>query len=1043
MKGGASLFSSQMKVRQASPTKKWNRDLTEQHDEVFQDLYQTIEGVSNGEEFDPRAIVGAYGSGKTQLLYEAFRIAWQDIGIPALYTDAGSILSDYRSDVGDDPTVGIKEWLSEEIQNQVSEASEGQIPDWLPRFSPPELKEEWFEENIKGSEFNPDSTCILLVDEVEQAYDELQKQIDVDDDSTLRGLLDDVEGVYQIWSFGLVSAYEILGEADVRRFKELRVPVLDPEDVYSILNESDKPTHLAPGLWWLARGRAGWVNKFVDEVPTEPEEILDWFERVSDYDFFGTNPVDQSIITDELSGQSEDWPSARKTVLLMENGYKEWEIESDVSVSSESAANTLTNILISNVELSSKATRIIERNLDLVLRAISTNRWRSDNPDEIESRLPITLFGMDREINAILSLLNNQITSLEPRSAERGNALERLRQVTTKTIREKWMSTSPPTNSIAVSITRPRILQQAYPSIAVDPSVLTSEDTSDLIQKSSEPIQIDPHIRAENIDLSVSYCPTENTFQDAVESSIKLDGLNSCELLIHPDTSEARSWDKPTVPDILTDQNHIRILPRGSSQLRNFTLHLQSYLKSEDGEYPLITEETIQNALSSEDSRKIIDTVLTLWEQLKRIVRNASKRSRNEFHDTYSLRSDDDVLWAKPDLRGKSPFWHYGRSSVMPQIGLSYTLAVAESKFTGGEPYSDLPEEIERAYDIGLVDHTDFRFKGFLELIFSVNGYREGMASKREEFGTTGGSPPDPALAKVQSILNYEIERKEFDRKDLIDSLTDIDTSWDDLNIFPASTFEYAQAEALLWGLLLDFLARSETEYVSSKLREMQSNINRLSNDVNQALSHIKSLNNALEPPNELGETIVVETEHLENYLDNLEGVTDRLELLGEEMMNKPEQASLGVVLFAILQRYSPLAKKKINGITNELYNNDSLQKAESLKSYYTSVRKRINEEQHLFDHTSLESEEFLKELSNVGDHAFNYYSPIGTKTLSVEDIDSLKDVEEHADNGLSIIQEISRKVNELDSIQQERMQIQESSIKETHEFLDMVGEGT
>ena len=73
-------------------------------------------------------------------------------------------------------------------------------------------------------------------------------------------LIYDVKGVYQIWSFGLISAYKLLGKAVLSRFRGLGVLILEPDDVHRVVlcrigtrhwisRESNAPAEVVDGTF--------------------------------------------------------------------------------------------------------------------------------------------------------------------------------------------------------------------------------------------------------------------------------------------------------------------------------------------------------------------------------------------------------------------------------------------------------------------------------------------------------------------------------------------------------------------------------------------------------------------------------------------------------------------------------------------------------------------------------------------------------------------------------------------------------------------------
>ena len=69
---------------------KWT-SLSEEHSEVQRKLQESIRYFIEGKKVTPTCIVGPYGVGKTELMFDGFRYAWKN-GIPAFYTTLREIL---------------------------------------------------------------------------------------------------------------------------------------------------------------------------------------------------------------------------------------------------------------------------------------------------------------------------------------------------------------------------------------------------------------------------------------------------------------------------------------------------------------------------------------------------------------------------------------------------------------------------------------------------------------------------------------------------------------------------------------------------------------------------------------------------------------------------------------------------------------------------------------------------------------------------------------------------------------------------------------
>jgi hypothetical protein len=197
-------------TRKADLERAWE-PLTDEHERQLERAEGTFERFANGESVDPLAIVGAYRSGKTQLLYHLFSQSWEQ-DIPAFYIgDPGQLLTEYAAADASD----LNTWLQARIDDQLSayvNDDPSEIP-WFPNV-PTETKRAFVQAH--GDDLDPDEPVqtSLLFDEVEQSYRDFIRVMDKDDDNPLRKINDGLQDSIKVWSFGMISAFEFIGEAD-------------------------------------------------------------------------------------------------------------------------------------------------------------------------------------------------------------------------------------------------------------------------------------------------------------------------------------------------------------------------------------------------------------------------------------------------------------------------------------------------------------------------------------------------------------------------------------------------------------------------------------------------------------------------------------------------------------------------------------------------------------------------------------------------------------------------------------------------------------
>lgn len=261
-------------------------DLSEEHKEKKEKLQKAISDVYNEEKVPPICIVGPYGIGKTELMFEGFRFAWKN-GIPALYTTLRDILRHLPDQPMDEQE--LPEKLDEIVSSNIKElrraftAGGEELPDniFLPSAKG-KSAEEYFsklkgiiDKNVHDFESTLENKhCILFVDEMEEGWrgDKTKgipglTDIVVAETGRLRELFRKVEkrnlNFYLIMGFGLVSLYEVLGTAEAGTQRTIHLPLLKVNALHSYLTEDKR---LSKFLWWASRGRPRWVKKLHDHL---------------------------------------------------------------------------------------------------------------------------------------------------------------------------------------------------------------------------------------------------------------------------------------------------------------------------------------------------------------------------------------------------------------------------------------------------------------------------------------------------------------------------------------------------------------------------------------------------------------------------------------------------------------------------------------------------------------------------------------------------------------------------------------------------------
>lgn len=210
------------------------------------------------------AVLGTYGVGKTQFLYHIHQLAIEE-GVIPLYFLAEDLFREVITEnrtwtpgviysLIEDKISKIKEALS---TNKALEMQDILDPRRKIRKDSPEVIERVLEKISKKVLENP--KIILLLDELEGQYGNLQKIVQTKDRSPLREWLE-TKSHLKFLAFAPAGIYE-LGGADRDRVKRI---ILPPADVGYIRGKLINDAGKSNSCWWLSRGKARQIFKCVD-----------------------------------------------------------------------------------------------------------------------------------------------------------------------------------------------------------------------------------------------------------------------------------------------------------------------------------------------------------------------------------------------------------------------------------------------------------------------------------------------------------------------------------------------------------------------------------------------------------------------------------------------------------------------------------------------------------------------------------------------------------------------------------------------------------
>ena len=230
--------------------------LSEQHKKYSERIEGYVKQYVDGHKDVPRiAVVGAYRQGKTQLLFHILKLVLEKGGIAA-YTHADLIVKLIESKVGKEAKIRPSDF-PQLLRETISDDIKSIVHDRQPALIHPDVVG-YLREHLAEDTVN--KPLVLLIDELEQAYEQLQGKIETSDRNPIRSLLD-ASDIYTVLAFAPRSIYEYKlgaalgeGEAERGRFDIFNLPPVSPSEITKFLGIDRQ---LANFIWWISRGRAG------------------------------------------------------------------------------------------------------------------------------------------------------------------------------------------------------------------------------------------------------------------------------------------------------------------------------------------------------------------------------------------------------------------------------------------------------------------------------------------------------------------------------------------------------------------------------------------------------------------------------------------------------------------------------------------------------------------------------------------------------------------------------------------------------------------
>lgn len=1018
-----------MKRRLASPENDW-QNFTDDHRELRKELLDAIQDIDDNQERDPIALVGPYRTGKTQLLYEAFDGAWEN-GIPALYTDANTIFNEFDKK----DNTNISEWLSNRTSEQVNKLADGEVVDWLPHWNHVQQKETYARDI--ATKIDEEQTAILLVDEIEQAYTRIREADFVDDDNPLRVLLDEPDGVYQVWAFGLVAAYE-LGPADYARFQELRVPVLDVDDIREQLHDRRPNVNeeIAPGIWWLSRGRIGWANKLVDEAPESSINTAKWVREISTREFEGLTPINNEVWTEGVP--STEWDSARRSIMFIADEYDTWERrDSDVIRAEDAVGLLLEFILELTNDLSPDAKQLLEENIERLVRNIIPVSSRADG----DLLIPGPAFTDKSMLEGFIDLLSDLLLSFEASTEDRAQLINALEELDIAALESKWTNEfynnfveNPSSDAWLPDLS---VVNDAYPPVAVDPSRLTEETTEELRNQLVEGISIDPEVSTRSTQYEVVFCPTEEILEEHLEDVLTPTEFSKVYVFFAPegvdDEFESERLTK------LSELHRVNIVPSPETRLWKFVIHLQHYLESEYEVTGQIRGADVRDVLADEQVRDKRNVISSLFSQLNEIAKSETLNAVRSFENQFTRADGDQLLWQEP-LAGET-----GPDVTAPGVYGARSERLNALAFSIGVTRFDLNEYSEIASIVATLENgleedfvgisgNEFGYGQFIDSTLTRTGVTRDLESFWRKFRHEESGQRDQSITNLQNLLMTLLELSDTSMKDIIYSVKSTINSENrkDSQLAPVknSTLDTNLQRDFILGVVLEEIVVQQHEQLSEIFDKPGERLSNGRQQLARVENEVETLNQKLVPPNDYGQSVEIIASPISNRKRHLETLSENVSDLNKYTNEFKNFGGVAVSYYSILDAYLDLYEEQIKSLRKTIVGAE-LFSVQDLKGTFSQVKKLVEQDQKFFEFTEYSQEEAINEINSFAAQAFDFEAAQGGGKVNPLKEDALKNIESHAEESEAKVREFNQKIRqlkrEIESMETKQAKLQDS----------------
>jgi hypothetical protein len=1028
----------------ADPSRPWDSTLSERHQRIDEELDSKLEDFYNEEKNNPVAVVGPYGAGKTQYLYEVLRRGWSR-DIPALYTDLRTIL--HAHEETDEPIV---EWLENKTKTEIERLEKGERSDWIPEFRYSDREDEFYEEFIEDSEISTEKR-ILLIDEVEQKYEELYEHMDVDDTNPLREILDNLTDVFQVWSFGLVSAYELTGEADRRRFDEVRIPITDVDTVWEQLKRNKKPPSISNGVWWISRGRAGWISNHSSDLPNNPswtgEEFEEWVDEASNHTYYGADSV--TAVWGQKEVPAAEIRNAKRTVLFESPAYDDWTIESSNAIIEVSKAHeVLLEAIRDQQAIEGDVFEIIRSNLLDVLEGLSPpSAWVTDGDEVKKMFLPGTAFSRSDNMEGLMNTVRDFISSFEKRGDKRKEATRVLGKLNIDSLSNEWSGLLDPFEKVEeydvdVWTVKAPIVRDAYKPLALNPETLTNKETLELRNSITSPLPFDPQIPIDGANLEVQLCPTEKAFNSLCKRLAEKSNIMEATVVVVPDVERFNADFPPHVKHLI-EHDLVSIEEVGGERLWDFVIQLDHYLDSRDYSEKLRKELIQDTVIPNVEEDQIRNTINALFNELEHLVTKTAASARTSYLDAYTLQDIDELIWKDDDLIGDTPYYGTTSSSDTPKHGLEYGLVFSERTIDSDVPHKQLISSLHRAYnnDYTISGKRWFRSSYFFNQSFEGDG--EGISNKvqkiRNKYVTEDGQLRRP-IRRLQKALVYlcELNGEGVDR--VYERVVHINsTNYDEeeeLQVLRDSTMGNPQTEDLFRGILLRWSLESNSTLLKNDLKSASEDLQILDKKMDKVSKQVEELNKKFKPPADVDvqEHIQLQESKISEYHKNITSVYTGVNNLIDVVEEHPNVAPAVAVLWSIVDRYIPMMEDVVDEFRNQLGNVELFENILNLKGEYNELRQWSNRAEGL-EPTQVKEDQVQRLVNDLGEIIFDFPTRLGTDDVPIEQDNLINKLDSLVRDDINQLSQLNQRTDEIENELESTEELAEAISESLQEF--------